>query len=92
MKSRNCAQARETGATGGIRGQPSLPEYGSPEAVELSTEESGGEGMRERACRRAREVLAEHFPRHIDDACDAMLRDVHDILIPREAMRAGEAG
>ena len=48
--------------------------------------------MRERARRRAREVLAEHFPRHIDDACDAMLRDVHDILIPREAMRAGEAG
>ena len=48
--------------------------------------------MRARARRRAREVLAEHFPRHIDDACDAMLRDVHDILIPRESMRADEAG
>ena len=55
-------------------------------------EESGGEGMRARARRRAREILAEHFPSHIDDACDAMLRNVHDILIPREAMRAGEAG
>ena len=53
-------------------------------------EESGGEGMRARARRRAREILAEHFPRHIDDACDAILRDVHDILIPPEAMRAAE--
>ena len=67
---------------------PSVADRRTPTAWE----ESGGEGMRARARRRAREVLAEHFPRHIDDACDAMLRDVHDILIPRESMRAGEAG
>ena len=67
---------------------PSVADRRTPAAWE----ESGGEGMRVRARRRAREILAEHFPRHIDDACDAMLRDVHDILIPPEAMRAGEAG
>lgn len=67
---------------------PSVADRRTPAAWE----ESGGEGMRVRARRRAREILAEHFPRHIDDACDAMLRNVHDILIPREAMRAGEVG
>ena len=67
---------------------PSVADRRTPAAWE----ESGGEGMRARARRRAREILGEHFPRHIDDACDAMLRDGHDILIPREAMRAGEVG
>ena len=67
---------------------PSLADRQTPAAWE----ESGGEGMRVRARRRAREILAEHFPRYIGDADDAILRGVHDILIPPEAMRVGEAG
>ncbi len=46
-----------------------------------------------RALSRTRDLLASHFPGHIDEAVDAAIRERYDIVIPREAMRpAGSQG
>jgi len=44
--------------------------------------ESGAEDMLQRARRRARQILAEHRPNHIDPAVDAELRRRYEILLP----------
>jgi hypothetical protein len=35
---------------------------------------------------RAREILATHFPVHIDEVADQKLRESHDIRLRREVM------
>ena len=50
-------------------------------------EERGGQDMRARARERARRILSDHFPDHLDPAADHALRARYDILIPRSAMR-----
>lgn len=53
--------------------------------------EDGGLDMRERARRRAREILRVHTPRRIDPAADAAIRERFPIVLPpsAEATRAG---
>jgi trimethylamine--corrinoid protein Co-methyltransferase len=50
-------------------------------------EEAGSLDMRERARRRAREILRTSFPETIPPAVDAVIRDEFDIHLPREIMR-----
>ena len=50
-------------------------------------EEEGGKDMRARARERARRILAEHFPGHVDPTVEDALRARYDILVPRAAMR-----
>ena len=49
-------------------------------------EERGAEDIRSRARREAKRVLASHFPRHIDEARDARIRERFPIRLPRRAM------
>ena len=49
-------------------------------------EEDGALDMRERARIVARETLANHYPRYIDDRVDRRLRERHEILLPVTAM------
>jgi trimethylamine--corrinoid protein Co-methyltransferase len=67
-------------------------EYAYPSLADRSTpdvwEESGALDMRARARERVRKILSEHYPRYIDDALDAKLREHFPIRLPREAMRA----
>ena len=49
-------------------------------------EEQGGRDIRERARERAHEILASHFPRHIDAATDAAIRERFPIRLPRGLM------
>lgn len=56
----------------------------------LNEWEDGGAGnVRTRAKARTREILAEHYPDHIDPAVDARIRDNFNILLPRRAMKSG---
>jgi hypothetical protein len=48
--------------------------------------------MRERARRRARELLATQWPTHLPAEVDARLRSEFDLLLPVENMRAAMAG
>jgi len=49
-------------------------------------EERGAKDIRERAREEVRRILAEHFPRHIDDARDALVRERFPIRLPRGRM------
>jgi len=51
--------------------------------------EAGARDMRERARERVRAMLAEHYPRHLDAALDAGLRERFHIVLPRQRMRPG---
>ena len=68
-------------------------EYYYPHTADRSSraqwEEAGALDMRERARRRAREVLAEHWPSHLPAAVDDQIRAEFDIRLPRERMRPG---
>ena len=39
------------------------------------------------AIKRKKDLLATYFPRHVGDATDEKIRERHNILLPREAMR-----
>lgn len=47
-------------------------------------EADGGLDLRQNAKTRAREILSTHYPDHLDDATDWMLRDRYDLLLSRE--------
>lgn len=68
-------------------------EYLYPHIAERATrrdwEQGGGLDMRERARRRAHEVLSASFPEVIPDATDRQLRNEFNILLPREVMLPG---
>ena len=49
--------------------------------------EQGAQDVRERARTHVRQVLATHYPEHLDAAVDARIRERFNILLPREAMR-----
>jgi trimethylamine--corrinoid protein Co-methyltransferase len=49
-------------------------------------EADGSRDIREMARARAREILATHFPVHIDEVADQKLRESHDIRLRREVM------
>jgi trimethylamine--corrinoid protein Co-methyltransferase len=51
-------------------------------------ERAGAEDIRKVAIRRAKQLLASHFPAHLDSGLQARLRDAFDIRLPAEAMRA----
>ena len=51
--------------------------------------ERGSSDVVERARARVDEVLATHFPAHIDAALDARLREKFNVLLPRERMLRG---
>lgn len=53
-------------------------------------EAAGALDMRERARRRAREVLAGHFPTHLPDGADHAIRARHDLLLSRRDIGRGE--
>lgn len=50
-------------------------------------ESAGALDMRERAKKRARELLTSQWPTHISDDLDASIRAEFNILLPREVMR-----
>ena len=52
-----------------------------------SWERDGARDIRDRARERAREIVATHFPRHIDDATDARIRERFPIRLAPERMR-----
>ncbi|WP_300073343.1 trimethylamine methyltransferase family protein [uncultured Ruegeria sp.] len=49
-------------------------------------ESDGSSTVGDRARDVARQLIAEHFPAHLDDARDAQLRAAFDIRLPRQAM------
>jgi trimethylamine--corrinoid protein Co-methyltransferase len=49
-------------------------------------EADGAQDIRQRARRRAREILAAHFPAHVSERTERLLRRRFDIRLPREAM------
>jgi trimethylamine--corrinoid protein Co-methyltransferase len=61
-------------------------------ATRADWEAAGSLDMRERARRRAREVLQSHYPEVIPLPVDRVLREEFNILLPRESMEAGEQG
>jgi trimethylamine--corrinoid protein Co-methyltransferase len=67
-------------------------EYLYPHTADRRTradwEEAGALDMRERARRRARELLASEWPAHLTPEVDEQIRAAFDIRLPREAMRA----
>lgn len=52
-------------------------------------QDAGALDSRDVARDRVRKILAEHYPRHIDDSVDAAIRASYNIILPRERMRAG---
>ena len=53
--------------------------------------EQGSLDAVQRAQIRVREILSQHYPRHIDDALDARLRERFAVHLPRETMEPGNA-
>ncbi len=51
--------------------------------------EQGSTTMRQRARSKVKEILASHYPSHIDEAMDDRIRDKFDVLLPRKEMRPG---
>jgi trimethylamine--corrinoid protein Co-methyltransferase len=49
-------------------------------------EDSGQRSIRDVALQQTRELLATHFPKHIDTTMDEVLRAKFDISLPCEAM------
>ncbi len=49
----------------------------------------GSTDIRQRARARVREILTSHYPNYIDPAVDAQIRERFNVLLPREAMLAG---
>ena len=52
-------------------------------------EEDGAKDARERARVTVRQVLADHYPGHIDAAVDGRLREQYNIVLPAARMRRG---
>ena len=61
------------------------PKIGNRDTIEV-WEEKGQPDIRETAKRRAHEVLGSHFPRHIDEPTDKLIRTRFDIRLPRDRM------
>ena len=51
--------------------------------------EQGSTNILEKAQKRLQEILSVHYPNHIDDATDALLRAKYKVDLPRENMRPG---
>ena len=68
-------------------------EYHYPHTADRNTraawEAAGGLDMRERARRRAKDILSTHFPETVPAELDQQLRAQFNILLPREVMQAG---
>ncbi|MDW8327630.1 MAG: trimethylamine methyltransferase family protein [Anaerolineales bacterium] len=68
-------------------------EYYFPHTADRNTrqmwEEAGSLDMRERARRKAREMLRTYFPTIVSDEVDAMIRERFPIRLPREVMLPG---
>jgi trimethylamine---corrinoid protein Co-methyltransferase len=66
-------------------------EYSYPHTADRASranwEEAGALDMRERARRRARQLLETQWPSHIPDELDARLRAEFNLILPRERMR-----
>jgi trimethylamine--corrinoid protein Co-methyltransferase len=61
---------------------PRIADRRTPDAWQAD----GARDIRDTARIRAREILATHFPAHIGEATDRILRSEFDIRLPREAM------
>ncbi len=61
---------------------PEVGDRGSPK----EWREQGSSDVVERARLKVDEILANHFPDHIDDALDARLRERFNVLLPRNRM------
>ena len=66
------------------------PEVGD-RASPSDWEDEGAKDVRERARERARQILAQHYPDHLDRAADEQIRARFPISLPEQAMAAGEA-
>jgi trimethylamine--corrinoid protein Co-methyltransferase len=68
-------------------------EYHFPHTADRNTrqtwEEAGSLDMRERARRKARELLRSHCPEIVSAETDQRLRARFNVLLPREVMRRG---
>ena len=51
-------------------------------------QETGAEDIRERARRKARDILCTHYPSHIEPAIDNNIRERFRVLLPQSSMRA----
>jgi trimethylamine--corrinoid protein Co-methyltransferase len=49
--------------------------------------EQGRPGIVDRAIRKTRQILTNHFPAHISTAVDDSIRERFPVRLPREAMR-----
>ena len=63
------------------------PALGDRESIEV-WQEQGQPDIRDTARERVKEILASHYPRHIDTVTDAKIRDNFDIHLPRERMQS----
>lgn len=63
------------------------PEIGDRQNIE-EWQADGSKNIHQVAIERTREILKQHFPRHLSDQLDQVLRDKHDIRLPRSDMEA----
>jgi trimethylamine--corrinoid protein Co-methyltransferase len=67
-------------------------EYEYPDLADRSTpgewEAAGSPDIRQRAGERVKSILATHYPRYIDPAVDAKIRERFPILLSRDVMSA----
>ena len=61
------------------------PEIGDRRSID-EWEADGAQDIREVALLKTRQVLQQHYPRHLDIETDDRLRDRFDIRLPRSAM------
>ena len=54
--------------------------------------QAGSQDILERARTKAREILASHYPDHLDPKLDARIRDRFPVALPRSAMKPGATG
>jgi len=64
------------------------PEFADRDSIK-DWEEKGRPDIREKARKKAREILSAHYPTYIDPAVDTAIRERFDIRLPREIMRLG---
>jgi trimethylamine--corrinoid protein Co-methyltransferase len=67
------------------------PEFADRDSIK-DWEEKGRPDIRERARKKAREILRTHYPAYIDPAVDEAIRQRFDIRLPRDYMRSQASG
>ena len=64
---------------------PELSDRSSPDKWQAS----GATEINQRARVKVKQVLSQHYPKHIDEKLDARIRETFDIRLPRSLMIPG---